>query len=130
MARPYRLEDRNTLYHLTNRGDDRKKIYAGEFGYEKFLEYVLQAKKRFKFHLYAYVLMSNHYHLLMETLQANLSKVMHFLNSSYCLYYHMKHKKTGHLFPGRYKSIIVDKDSYFLELTKYMHLNPVKAGIV
>jgi len=74
--------------------------------------------------------MSNHYHLLMETLQAILSQVMHFINSSYCLYYHMKHKKTGHLFPGRYKSIIVDKDSYFLELTKYMHLNPVKAGIV
>ncbi|MFH1664781.1 MAG: transposase [Candidatus Omnitrophota bacterium] len=130
MARPYRLEAENTLYHLTSRGDDRKKIYISEFDHEKFLEYVLRAKKRFKFHLYAYVLMSNHYHLLIETLQANLSKIMHFINGSYTTYYNIKRKKAGHLFQGRYKSIIVDKDSYFLELTKYIHLNPVKAGIV
>ncbi|MEA3305532.1 MAG: transposase [Candidatus Omnitrophota bacterium] len=130
MARPYRLEAENTLYHLTNRGDDRKKIYASELDRKKFLEYVVKAKKRFKFRLYAYVLMTNHYHLLIETLQANLSKIMHFINSSYTTYYNVKRKKTGHLFQGRYKSIIADKDNYFLELTRYIHLNPVKAAIV
>jgi len=130
MARPYRLEAENTLYHLTNRGDGRKKIYKSENDYEKFLEYVLQAKKRYKFRLYAYVLMRNHYHLLVETLQANLSRIMHFINSSYTTYYNVKHKKSGHLFQGRYKSIIVDKDSYFHELSRYIHLNPVKVGIV
>jgi putative transposase len=130
MARPYRLEAENTFYHLTNRGDDKKKIYVSERDREKFLDYVLQAKKRFKFRLYAYVLMANHYHLLIETLQANLSNIMHFINGSYSTYYNIKRKRTGHLFQGRYKSIIVDKDSYFLELTRYIHLNPVKAGIV
>ncbi len=130
MSRPYRLEAKNTLYHLTSRGDDRKKIYASEYDHKKFMEYVLKAKERFKFRLYAYVLMTNHYHLLIETLQANLSKIMHYINSSYTTYYNVKRKKAGHLFQGRYKSLIVDKDSYFLELTKYIHLNPVKAGIV
>ena len=130
MARPYRLESENTLYHITSRGNDRKNIYASEFDNEKFLEYVLKAKKRFKFRLYAYVLMTNHYHLLIETLQPNLSKIMHFINGSYTTYYNVKRKKAGHLFQGRYESIIVDKDSYFEVLTKYIHLNPVKARIV
>lgn len=130
MARPLRLEAENTFYHLTNRGDGRKKIYASEYDNEKFLEYVLQAKKRFKFRLYAYVLMCNHYHLFVETLLPNLSKIMHFINSSYTTYYNTKRNKSGHLFQGRYKSVVVDTDSYFLELTRYIHLNPVKAGIV
>ncbi|MDD4013500.1 MAG: transposase [Candidatus Omnitrophica bacterium] len=129
MARPCRFESENTFYHLTSRGDDRKKIYASEFDHEKFLEYVLKAKKRYRFRLYAYVLMTNHHHLLVETLQANLSKIMHFINGSYTTYYNTKRKRAGHLFQGRYKSIIVDKDSYFLELTRYIHLNPVRAKI-
>ena len=129
MARPYRLEAENTFYHLTSRGDNRKKIYGNVRDHERFLEYILKAKERYGFHLYAYVLMSNHYHLLIETLRPNLSRIMHYLNGSYTTYYNTKRKKTGHLFQGRYKSIIVDKDSYFLELTKYIHLNPVKAGM-
>jgi putative transposase len=130
MARPLRLEAENTFYHLTNRGDGRKRIYASEYDNEKFLEYIIQAKKRFKFRLYAYVLMRNHYHLFLETLLPNLSRIMHFINGSYATYYNTKRNKSGHLFQGRYKSVIVDTDSYFLELTRYIHLNPVKAGIV
>jgi putative transposase len=130
MARPYRLQGENCFYHITSRGDDRKKIYISDFDFKKFLDYLLKAKERFEFHLYAYVLMSNHYHLLIETLQPNLSQIMQYLNTAYTTYYNVKRKKYGHLFQGRYKSILVDKDSYFKELSRYIHLNPVRARIV
>jgi len=130
MARAYRLQAEDCFYHITSRGNDRKQIYASDYDYRKFLEYVLTAKKRFDFYLYAYVLMPNHYHLLIKTRHANLSKIMHNINSSYTTYYNIKHNKTGHLFQGRYKSIVVDADSYFSTLTKYIHLNPVKAKMV
>jgi len=76
MARPYRLQGENVLYHILNRGDDRKKIFISETDYQKFLEYLIQAKEKFKVYLYAYCLMSNHYHLLLETTQPNISQVM------------------------------------------------------
>jgi len=98
--------------------------------YEKFLEYLEVAKEKYKFHLYAYCLMGNHYHLFIKTLQPNLSKIMQYINTAYTAYYNKKRKKTGHLFQGRYKSIMVDEDSYFLELSRYIHLNPVKAKMV
>ncbi|MCK4519744.1 MAG: transposase [Candidatus Omnitrophica bacterium] len=130
MARPYRLQGEDILYHITSRGDDRKRIYISDYDYKKFLEYVSAAKDRYKFYLYAYVLMSNHYHLFIETTQPNLSRIMQYINTAYTTYYNIKRKRKGHLFQGRYKSIIVDKDSYFLELTRYIHLNPVKAKMV
>lgn len=118
------------MYHITSRGDDRKRIYISDYDYNKFLEYVLAAKDKYKFYLYAYVLMSNHYHLFIETTQPNLSRIMQYLNTAYTAYYNTKWKRKGHLFQGRYKSIIVDRDSYFLELTRYIHLNPVRAKMV
>jgi putative transposase len=130
MARPYRIEDENCLYHITNRGDGRRNIYQSESDHLKFLDYLLEAKEKYQFYVYAYVLMSNHYHLLIKTLQSNLSKIMHYINSSYTKYSNIKRNKVGHLFQGRYKSIVVDEDSYFLELTRYIHLNPVRAKIV
>lgn len=130
MARPYRLQVEDCLYHITGRGDNRKKIYISSYDYEKFLEYLLIAKDKFKFYLHSYCLMGNHYHLFIETPQANLSRIMHYMNTSYTAYYNKKRNKSGHLFQGRYKSIVVDGDSYFLELTRYIHLNPVKAKIV
>lgn len=130
MARPYRLQAENCLYHITSRGDDRKKIFLSEQDFQKFLEYLKTAKDKFKFHLYAYCLMSNHYHLLFETTQANISRIMQYLNTSYTVYYNVKREKCGHLFQGRYKSIIVEADSYLLELTRYIHLNPVRAKMV
>ena len=130
MARPYRLQGEGILYHLTSRGDDRKKIFLSDFDFERFLEYIKTAKEKFKFYLYAYCLMGNHYHLLLETTQPNLSRIMQNINSSYTLYYNKKRGKCGHLFQGRYKSIIVEADEYFKELSRYIHLNPVKARIV
>lgn len=130
MARPYRLQGENCLYHITSRGDDRKKIFVNETDYGKFLEYLLTAKEKFKFYLYAYCLMGNHDHLLLETTQPNISAIMQFINTAYTTYYNTKRNRCGHLFQGRYKSILVDADSYFLELTRYIHLNPVKAKIV
>ena len=114
MARPYRLQGENCLYHITSRGDDRKKIFISDHDFNKFLEYLLIAKDKYKFHLFAYCLMSNHYHLFIETLEPNLSKIMQYINTSYTVYYNTKRKKTGHLFHGRFKSIMVDGDSYFL----------------
>jgi putative transposase len=130
MARPYRLQAENCLYHITSRGDDRKKIFLSETDFKKFLEYLKVAKEKYKFYLYAYCLMTNHYHFLLETTQANLSRIMQYLNTSYAIYYNVKRKRSGHLFQGRFKSILVEADSYFSELTRYIHLNPVKAKIV
>lgn len=129
MARPYRLQAKDCLYHITNRGNNKKKIFINTYDYEKFLQYLLIAKDKFKFYICAYCLMSNHYHLLIKTSQPNLSKIMHYINTSYTAYYNRKKDKIGHLFQGRYKSLVVDGDSYFLELTRYIHLNPVKAKI-
>jgi putative transposase len=130
MARPYRLQAEGCFYHITSRGDDRKKIFLNETDYKKFLEYLKKSKERFRFYLYAYCLMGNHYHLLIETTQANLSRIMHGLNTAYTVYYNTKRKRSGHLFQGRFKSILVEADSYFAELARYIHLNPVRAKIV
>lgn len=127
MARPYRLQGEGLLYHVTSRGNDRKRIFLSETDYNKFLEYIKTAKDKYKFYLYAYCLMSNHYHLLLETTQPNISNLMQYINTSYTTYCNIKRNKCGHLFQGRYKSILVDKDSYFLELTRYIHLNPIRA---
>ncbi|MDD3295729.1 MAG: transposase [Candidatus Omnitrophica bacterium] len=130
MSRPYRLQAENCLYHITSRGDDRKKIFGSEGDYKKFLEYLKITRDKYRFYLYAYCLMGNHYHLLLETTQPNISKIMQYLNTAYTVYCNVKRKRCGHLFQGRYKSIIVDADNYLLELTRYIHLNPVRAKIV
>lgn len=130
MARPLRIEYEGAIYHVTVRGNERRKIFFSRRDYEKFKEYLAEAKEKYRFHIHAYVLMTNHYHLIIETPEKNLSKIMHYLNSSYTTYTNIKRKRSGHLFQGRYKAIVVDKDSYLLELSRYMHLNPVRAGMV
>lgn len=129
MARPYRLQGEGIFYHITSRGNRKKRIFNDINDYNKFLEYTKQAKEKYNFYLYAYCLMSNHYHFLLETTRANLSQIMHYLNGSYTMYYNIKRQGHGHVFQGRYKSIVVDKDSYFQELSRYIHLNPVRAKI-
>lgn len=129
MARPYRLQGAGYLYHITSRGNDRKRIFISDYDYKKFFEYIGKAREKHNFYLYAYCLMSNHYHLLLETTQPNLSRIMQYINTAYSVYYNRKRNKSGHVFQGRYKSIIIEADSYFLELTRYIHLNPVRAGI-
>ncbi len=130
MARPLRIEFEEAVYHVTSRGNERNNIFFSKADYTKFLQYVIEAKKKFNIKLYCYVLMSNHYHLIIETPDANLSKAMHYINGSYTTYINVKRKRSGHLLQGRYKSILVDKDNYLLELSRYIHLNPVRAGIV
>ena len=130
MARPLRIEYEGALYHVTSRGNERKNIFFTKRDYEKFKEYVADCQKKYGFTLHCYVLMSNHYHLLVEVREKNLSKIMHFINSSYTMYTNTKRKRSGHLFQGRFKAIIVDKNNYLIALSKYIHLNPVRAKIV
>ena len=130
MARQLRIEYAGAFYHVTSRGNEKKRIYSDDRDKEKFLTYLTSAHERFRAILHAFCLMPNHYHLLIETPLANLSRTMQFINSSYTTYYNAKRKASGHLFQGRYKAILIDKDSYIQELSRYIHLNPVRAKIV
>jgi len=129
MARPLRIEYEGALYHITARGNERAKIFFTPADYEKLLVYIKEAGDKFGTVLHAYVFMTNHYHLIVETPHAKLSRAMHHINGSYTTYVNNKRKRSGHLFQGRYKAIIIDKDSYLLELSRYIHLNPVRAGL-
>lgn len=130
MARPLRIEYEGAFYHITARGNERRKIYYSKADYKKFKSYLKEAQQKYGYLIHCYVLMTNHYHLLIETKEANLSKVMHYINSSYTNYINIKRRRSGHLFQGRYKSILIDRDSYLLELSRYLHLNPVRAKMV
>jgi putative transposase len=130
MARPLRIEYEGAFYHVTSRGNERRKIYYAKSDYEKFKNYLRDAQEKFGFFLHSYVFMTNHYHLLIETPEGNLNKLMHYMNGSYTNYLNRRRKRSGHLFQGRYKAILIERDSYLLELSRYIHLNPVRAGIV
>ncbi len=130
MARPLRIEYPGALYHITSRGNEKKEIFSGDDDRIGFLDIIMRIVERHKCTLHSYCLMNNHYHLLLETPLGNLSKIMMQLNSIYSQYYNKKHNRVGHLFQGRYKSILVDKENYLLELSRYIVLNPVRAGIV
>lgn len=130
MARPPRIEYEGAFYHITSRGNERRQTYFAKSDYEKFKEYLREAQEKYRYMLHCYVLMNNHYHLLIETPNANLSKIMHYINGSYTNYINIKRKRSGHLFQGRYKAILIDQDSYLLELSRYIHLNPVRAKMV
>lgn len=129
MARPLRIEFDGAFYHVTARGNERKDIYKSRWDRERFLSYLESATQRYSAVIHGYCLMTNHYHLLVETPLGNLSKIMQHINSSYTTYYNVKRKRSGHLLQGRYKAILVEADSYACELSRYMHLNPVRAGM-
>lgn len=129
MARPLRLEFENALYHITSRGNERKDIFIDDADYAKFFSYLEHVVLRYKPIVYCYCVMKNHYHLLIETPQPNLSRLMRDLNGAYTIYFNRRRKRSGHLFQGRYKAILVDRESYLLELSRYIHLNPVRAKI-
>jgi len=129
MARPLRIEYEGAFYHVTARGNERRNIYYSKSDYERFKQYLIEAKKKYNCIIHCYVLMGNHYHLLIETPDANLNKIMHYVNGSYTTYINIRRNRSGHLFQGRYKAILVDKDSYIMELSRYIHLNPVRAKI-
>lgn len=130
MARPLRLEFCGALYHITSRGNHREAIYDDVADKELFLSVLDEVCRDCNWVCHAYCLMSNHYHLLIETPDANLSKGMRQLNGIYTQSYNRSHGRSGHLFQGRYKAILVEKESYLIELARYIVLNPVRAQMV
>ncbi len=129
MARKPRIEYEGAFYHVITRGNQRRRLFKGDDDFQKYISLLAFYKERYKYSLYAYALMSNHVHLLIETRQIPLSKILQGINQSYTMYFNGKYKTVGHLFQGRYKAIVCDKDAYLLSLIKYIHLNPVKAKI-
>ena len=130
MARPLRIKYPGAFYHVTSRGNERKDVFKSRRDREKFLDYLASATDRYGAAVHAYCLMSNHYHLLLETPEGNLSEIMRHINGAYTTYFNIKRKRSGHLFQGRYKAILIEADEYLAELSRYIHMNPVKAGMV
>src|SRR3989304_4806254 len=130
MARPLRIEFPGALYHVTSRGDRQEAIFEDDQDRTAFLNVLGEVVSRFRWRCHAYCLMGNHYHLMIETPEANLTKGMRQLNGVFTQWSNRRHKRSGHLFQGRYKAILVDRESYFLELARYIVLNPVRAAMV
>ncbi len=130
MARPLRLEFAGELYHVTSRGHRREAIFEDDVDRWQFLSVLADGVADFNWVFHAYCLMSNHCHLLIETPDGNLSKGMRQLNGVFTQTSNRRHRRSGHLFQGRFKAILVDADSYLLKLARYVVLNPVRAGMV
>jgi REP element-mobilizing transposase RayT len=130
MARQLRIEFEEAFYHITSRGNLRDRIFFDDKDREKFLEILQRTKERYSYLLHAYTLMDNHYHLLIDTPKANISRIMQNINTSYTVHINRKYRRSGHLFQGRFKGLVVDKDEYLVTLSRYIHLNPVRANIV
>ena len=129
-ARSLRLEYAGALYHVTSRGDRREEIYEDDADRAMFLSIFGDVCCHYNWVCHSYCLMSNHYHLVIETPDANLSKGMRQLNGEYARQFNRVHKRVGHVFQGRYKAIHVEKESYLIELSRYVVLNPVRAYMV
>jgi len=130
MSRPLRLEFAGALYHITSRGDRREDIYLSDEDRNDWLEVLGVVCARFNWVVHAYCQMTNHYHLLAETVEGNLARGMRQLNGEYTQRFNRRHGLTGHLFQGRYKAILVQKETYLLELSRYVVLNPLRAKMV
>jgi len=126
MSRPPRIEYEGAFHHVMNRGRNHQVIFRDDDDFEVFLNTLSEANKEHSAVIHAYCLMSNHYHLLIETPKANLREIMKHVNGLYTQRYNRKHKKDGTLFRGRYKSVLVDEDAYLLQLTRYIHRNPLE----
>ena len=118
------------FYHVASRGNERKDIFKSNTDREMFLSYLASAQGKYEAVVHAYCLMSNHYHLMIETPLGNLSQIMKYINSAYTNFFNIKRKRTGHLLRGRYKATLVEADTYAAKLSRYIHLNPVRAGMV
>jgi len=130
MARSWRIEFEGALYHVLSRGNAQQDIYYSDKDRHLFLRTVGEMSERFEVDVFAYALMGNHYHLLLKTNHANLSRSMQWLGLTYTRRFNIRHSRSGHLFQGRFKSIIVQNDAYLLRLSCYIHRNPLRAGVV
>jgi len=128
MARPLRIQRPNGRYHVTARGNERKALYRDETDRFHFLELLAEIVERYGIQAHAYVLMDNHFHLLLQTPEANLSRALQWLNVSYGVWFNRRHDRAGHLFQGRFKALVVEDDSGWQEVARYVHLNPVRVA--
>jgi REP element-mobilizing transposase RayT len=126
MARPLRINYPGAFYHVTCRGNERKNIFADDRDRSMFLDNLKTSIGIYQVQVHAYVLMSNHFHMIVETPKGNLSELMRHFNISYTAAYNRRHNRVGHLYQGRFKSILIDADNYLLEFSRYVHLNPVR----
>ena len=122
MGRPLRIQYPGALYHITSRGNERRNIFVDDADRIRFLKILKDYNDRYSILIHSFVLMDNHYHLILETPEGNLLKVMHGINGSYTGYFNMEYERSGHLFQGRYKGILIDKNAYLLQLSRYVHL--------
>ena len=130
MARPLRIEFAGALYHVMSRGNERRNIVRDDAHRQRRLDWLQRTAKTYGWRLHAFALLTNHEHLFLETPEPNLSAGMHLLNSSYTGYFNLRHRRVGHLFQGRFKAHLIEEDGYFTEISRYLHLNPVRAKLV
>jgi putative transposase len=130
MARQWRIEYKGALYHIMSRGNEGRSIHSDDVDRDLFLSLLGEMSERFGIEIHSWVLMSNHYHLLVKTRQANLSRGMQWFGVTYTRRFNLKHNRSGHLFQGRFKNLLVENDSYFLRLSCYIHRNPLRAKMV
>ena len=130
MARPLRIQFPDAWYHVMNRGKGGEKIFTDKGDYYAFIDLLKDCVEMWNIRVAAYCLMGTHYHVLLQTPDANVSRCMRHMNGVYTQYFNRTHGLDGHLFRGRYKSILVDSDAYLLELLRYIHRNPLEAGMV
>jgi len=126
MVRPLRIEYPNAWYHVTGRGVARSNLFQDDKDRLRFLKVLRESVELFNVEVHCYVLMSNHFHFLLKTPDANLSRFMQRFNTAYTTYFNLRHHRVGHLYQGRYKGLLVEADEYLLELSRYIHLNPVR----
>jgi REP element-mobilizing transposase RayT len=130
MSRPLRIEFEGAYYHVSCRGNERRAIFHEDDDKFQFIERLERSLTAYHVRLLCYVLMGNHYHLLVQTLRANLSQFMMHFNGGYTNAFNRRHRRSGHLFEGRYHAVVVERDSYLLEVSRYLHLNPVRTKTI
>jgi len=130
MARAWRIEYEGALYHVLSRGNEQRPIFIDNDDRLLFLETLGEMSERFEIDIFAYVLMDNHYHLLFRTNRANLSKSMQWFGATFTRRFNVRHNRSGHLFQGRFKNMLIENDAYLLQLSYYIHRNPLRARVV
>jgi len=130
MARPLRIQYSDAIYHVTSRGNERGRIVRDDKDREKWLYWLERAASQREWRVFAFALLDNHYHVFLQTPRGDLSSGMQLLNTGYAGYFNARHRRSGHLFQGRYKAVLIEAEGHWLEVSRYVHLNPVRAGLV